>query len=254
VVYLLTEITRRPWSPIVERAWVALHSEWLVPTQAHMDKNLRFWLPLKKMTTKARKHREAELERLRRDPHAVEWLETQDHNIPIPSSPGTSAADYHAAELYRQQWRELVAAPKRAGQTHGQQGPTSSPAHTTYTAPSTYNSGNPGMNATFDPTYFNVNNLQQNQHIPDLEPTTATSTPLDNFSTQSTTMPSYDALSALPAGWGVGPTMDHWLWADSDPGIDVFSGVNIDNIDVNMDLDLDGDVDWYKWVDVAKGM
>jgi hypothetical protein len=260
VVYMLMEVSRRPWSPIVERAWVALHSEWLIPTQAHMDKNLRFWVPLKKMTMKARKHRDAELGRLRRDPSAVEWLEMEDQKIPIPGSPGTSVADFQAAEIHRRLWRELVAAPGGSRQAQQRQG--SSPAHTTYTAANTnpvptYNTIDPGMSTPFNPTYFDITNPQQNQSTPNIQ-TSPPSQPLSNFSSQPPPMSSYSAVSALPPTWGVGPTMDHWLWADSDPGIDVFSGVNIDNIDVSMDLDLDlnleGDVDWYKWVDVAKGM
>lgn len=262
VVYMLMEITRRPWSPIVERAWVALHSEWLIPSQSHMDKNLRFWVPLKKMTTKARKHRDAELKRLRRDPRAVEWLEMEDRKIPIPGSPGTSVADFEAAEMNRRRWRELVTALREAREDGGyQQMPVPTIAQTSYATPSSnqimmpvYDNNNTGVDSTYDPTFV-VNNLSPNQNIPSLQQQQFSTPPV--FDTSSTawipTQP-HNAVSALPAGWGTGPNLDHWLWADSEPGRDVFSGVNLDDIDMNMDMDLDGDVDWYKWVDVAKGM
>lgn len=88
IVYLLIEISRRPWSPIVERAWLALHSQWLIPAESHMDKNQRVWVPLRRLTANARKHREAELERLRSDPQAAERLEIEDQRIAAPASPG----------------------------------------------------------------------------------------------------------------------------------------------------------------------
>lgn len=260
---MLMEISRRPWSPIVERAWVALHSEWLIPSQSHMDKNLRFWVPLKKMTTKARKHRDAELERLRRDPRAVEWLEIEDRKIPIPGSPGTSVADFEAADMNRRRWRDLVAVP---GDNGGyQQMPVQTTTQTSYATPSSnqimmpvYNDNNIGVDSTFDrdPTFV-VNSLSPNQNIPSLQQQQFSTPPVfDTSSTEWIPTQPYNTASTLPAGWGSGPNLDHWLWADSEPGRDVFSGVNIDNIDLsmNMDLDLDGDVDWYKWVDVAKGM
>jgi hypothetical protein len=50
----------------------------------------------------------------------------------------------------------------------------------------------------------------------------------------------------------MGPGFVPWLWADTDPSVDVFANVDMDAIDVNMDLD--GEVDWYNWVESAKGM
>ena len=40
IVFLMIEISRRPWSPIVERAWVALHSSWLIPAQTPIEKTI----------------------------------------------------------------------------------------------------------------------------------------------------------------------------------------------------------------------
>ena len=116
IVFLLIEISRRPWSPIVERAWVALHSQWLIPAQSHMDKNLRIWVPLRRLTANARKHREAELERLRRDPQAAEMLETEDQMLPVPASPGPFPAGSDAVEVFHERWRKLLMMP--TGPTH----------------------------------------------------------------------------------------------------------------------------------------
>jgi hypothetical protein len=72
IVFLLIEMARRPWSPIVERAWEVLRSPWLIPNQQfNIDKNLRVWMPLRKLMTTVRRHRETELARLRADPWAA---------------------------------------------------------------------------------------------------------------------------------------------------------------------------------------
>ena len=106
-VYLLLDITRRPWSAMVERAWVALHSKWLIPARTFSDKNLRIWIPLRKLLEKARKHRDAELDRLRADPQAALNLDIADQNMPLPLStplyPINSDPDQ-----FRERWRQLV--------------------------------------------------------------------------------------------------------------------------------------------------
>ncbi|ORY68879.1 fungal-specific transcription factor domain-containing protein [Pseudomassariella vexata] len=84
IVYLLIEMTRRPWSSIVERAWVNLHSPWLIPVQS--NRNLRIWVPLRKLMAKARKHRAAEVQRLRGDAGAARQLEIDDRKLPVPKS------------------------------------------------------------------------------------------------------------------------------------------------------------------------
>jgi hypothetical protein len=264
IVYILIEISRRPWSPIVERAWVALHSQWLIPAQTHMDKNLLVWVPLRKLTAKARKHRDAELERLRSDPQAAERLEMQDQRTPIPGSPGPFPAGSNAVELFRKRWRQLLAMPKGPGydiRTPGQSKPgvTSPSVHSTYTTqPSTssipaYNAGALEASTTFEPAYFGASGLLTSQNLPsytspDLQSATTTNAPGD-FTVGQTTGPSYNA---VPAAWSTGPGLVPWLWADTDPSIDVFADVDVDAINVNMDLD--SEMDWYNWVESTKGM
>ena len=114
IVYLALEISRRPWSPLVERAWRALHSPWLIPTQTPIRRNLRMWVPLRKLMDKGRRHREAELGRLRADPLAAEALERADQEGPAPSSDGGFEIT-GAGDGFRERWRLLVGLPHVTG-------------------------------------------------------------------------------------------------------------------------------------------
>ena len=118
IVFLLIEISRRSWSPIVERAWQALHSPWLIPRQSPKEKDLRIWIPLRKLMLQAGKHREDELSWLRMNPELVDSLEREDEKIPLPSSHSTFSAG-ETVENLRQRWRELVSMP--AGTEHSRQ-------------------------------------------------------------------------------------------------------------------------------------
>lgn len=109
IVYLLIEASgRRPWSPIVERAWIALHSPWLIPTARVGEKNAHVWLPLRKLMARVRGYREAEIQRLTRsDEVTLVQLEQGDARIPTPATAGpSSAAD--TEQVFRQHWRSLV--------------------------------------------------------------------------------------------------------------------------------------------------
>lgn len=260
VVYLLIEMSRRPWSPIVERAWVALHSQWLIPPQSHMHKNMRVWIPLRKLMAKAKKHRDAELERLRSDPQAAEWLEMEDQRIPVPGSPGPFPAGSDAVELFRERWRQLLGMPEGPGhctRTPGQSGlgVTSPSGHSTYKTESStssmpaYDAGDLGSNM-----YLGASGIQTSQNLPsfpNLQSATTTNAP-DDFAMGQTSRPSYNAVPADLTAWSMGPGFVPWLWADADPSVDVFAGVDVGAIDVNMDLDAE--VDWYNWVESAQGM
>lgn len=107
VVYLLIESCRRPWSFNIERAWQALHSPWLIPARAPSDKNFDVWVPLQALMTRARRHRKAELSRLRTDSVYVAQIEEHDKQIPTPSSSETFPA-YFELESFRTKWQRLV--------------------------------------------------------------------------------------------------------------------------------------------------
>ena len=270
IVCLMIEISRRPWSPIIERAWVALHSSWLIPAQTPNDKNLRMWFPLRKLMAKAHKHRDAELNRLRADPQAAARLDMEDQKIPLPSSSGLLPTG-SSVDIFRERWRKLVAIPEGPGdgtQTAvisgaGLSDPSMRTSYTSQPAArsvSAYSPGDLSSNMTFEPTYLGTSGQQAGQtlestNIRDLEPAITTNAPSELALGQTVGL-SYNPFPTVPADWSDGRTMGPgfvpWLWADADPSVDVFSNLDVDSIDVNMDLD--GEVNWYNWVESAKGM
>jgi hypothetical protein len=224
-----------------------------------MDKNLRIWVPLRKLMAKARKHRDAELNRLRANPQAAATLEIEDQKIPLPSSSGPFPTG-SSVDIFRERWRQLVALPGEPGdgtKTSGISGTgLADPSmHTTYTSQPTarsisaYSPDNLSFNMTFEPTYLESTNIR------DLESAITTNAPSE-LAMGQTVGPSYTPFPTVPTDWSDGRTMGfgsvNWLWADADPSVDVFSNLDVGSIDVNMDLD--GEVDWYNWVESAKGM
>ena len=247
IVYLMIEISRRPWSSIIERAWVALQSRWLIPTSTPMEKNLRIWIPLRKLMHKARRHRDAEIARLRMDSQAASTLDAEDQKMPVPTSSGPFLAA-SSVDFFRERWRELVG-------LSGQNSSYSTQPSKLPVADTRERTANSQQSVSPDATYISNDwpaNFSDIQH-----PTLLESAGLGG-PVQSAVPALGQAASsnnALPTDWasqvnglGSGP----WLWADTDPSVDVFSGLDFDFGDVNMDLD--GDIDWYNWVESAKGM
>lgn len=107
IVYLMIEICRRKWSPVIERAWVDLHSTWLIPSQHSMSKHARVWVPLRKLMAKARKQREMELAEIRTAGVPIEVLEQRDSNVPTPASPGPFST-VNGGESFSEYWQKLV--------------------------------------------------------------------------------------------------------------------------------------------------
>lgn len=269
IIYLLIEASRRPWSPIVERAWLALHSQWLIPPRPHQDKNQRVWLSLRKLTAKAKAHRDAEIERLRSDPQAADRLEMDDQRIAVPSSSGPYAAEStDAAENFRQRWRQLLAMPERprhgTTRTPGQPGReiTNPSTLSTYTTQpntsslSAYDVGSSGSTTAFEPAYPGDGGRRTSQDPTGSGssgfPSTITMDAAGDFAMGQTAGPSHDALPGYPADWGMNTGFLPWLFDSADPAADVFPNADMDAADINMDLD--GDINWYNWVESAKGM
>ena len=267
IVYLLIEISRRPWSPIVERAWVALHSQWLIPVQPHKDKNLRVWIPLQKLTANAKEHRRTELERLGNDPQAAERLEMEYQEIPVPTSPGPFQTKWNSAQAFCERWRQLLATPQEPGygtRTPGRSGQrvTSPSAHSTYTAQTStssipaYNAANLGYNTNFKPVYQGVGESRSSHNrpgstFPDLQLGTMVGAS-DKFAMERTAGPSSNAAFTVPTTESMSPDFVPWLWAEADTFFDDLANMDVDATDVNMDLN--DEVDWYRWVESAKGM
>lgn len=260
IVYLVIETSRRPWSPIVERAWVALHSSWLIPAQSKSENPLRILFPLRKLMAKAQKHREAELERLRGDTWSAAQLEMEDRRTPLPASSGPFPAG-KSDDLFREHWRELVAMPKGAGnRTHPDKMPATGPVtlsnyvhavHTnqqSYGAVPVYENGGLWSDPAFEPANLAVQDLLSTNSL--LSSALVTNghgqVPLDQSQDKTSS-----AHAIVPLDWSggrsIGSDILPGLWDCANPPIDSFA-----DTDVNMDLDTD--VNWFEWIDSARSL
>ncbi|KAH7122168.1 fungal-specific transcription factor domain-containing protein [Dactylonectria estremocensis] len=263
IVFLLIEVSRRPWSPIVERAWVALHSSWLIPAQPNAAKNLRTWVPLRKLMSKARKHRKTELERLRGDALAINQLEESDRNIPVPASSGPFPMG-KGEELFLQHWRSLVSKPARSDGPKQLTGPPgivdstmSIPAEQVDAPRHDSARDHAGLhtemwsNITIEPVDLVSGSQSGGSRPPDTfshpkqvgEMSSAFSGPADASSHSTPSTVPTDSSD----GQMIGPGFTPWLWADNDPTVDVFA-------DVDVNMDMDENVDWNNWLEIATGV
>ncbi|KAF2667749.1 hypothetical protein BT63DRAFT_457051 [Microthyrium microscopicum] len=292
IVYLLIETCRREWSPIVERAWTVLHSSWLIPSHGAMDRKQRIWVPLRRMMAKAKRHRDAELNKLRADPDAVARLDAQDENVPLPTSP----EPFSEYDDFRSRWRQLVSMPVGMGfgtpashgaadlQASNDMNSSSAPSNASIpstidfsmnqpyqTQPSSYQT-QPALSGSYDssapvyvPTYLPTTNETHNP-IPNFQHATNSSLPQTHGQTGA---PTHGAYSEQANDWFSTGVADFkgtpWLWGDfgdagmsdeigmpegvigGDPGLNV----GMDGNEVNMESP---DVNWYNWIESARGM
>ncbi|KIW46463.1 uncharacterized protein PV06_02134 [Exophiala oligosperma] len=261
IVYLLIETCRRPWSPLVERAWVALHSPWLIPARV-ADRNSHHWIPLRKLMAQSRKHRNTEIERLRADPQAAVRLEMEYSNMPTPSSSGTFP-DGRSADVFLRRWRDVIATP--AGPTR-MPNDTSTSARRADATPDTncmtlsggtsigvidLGDVRPIMN--FAQGYVaGIDEQQTLQTIPGLVNNTQAT--FGESTAEHDANLAYRAMPTLPTDGTdgdrttTGAGFVTWLWTDSSPSADDFAAFD------NVNMDLDGGMDWYSWIESAKGI
>ncbi|OJJ95206.1 hypothetical protein ASPACDRAFT_47951 [Aspergillus aculeatus ATCC 16872] len=217
IVYLLIEISRRPWSPFVERAWTALHSSWLIPAPSPTAGRRGMWIPLRKLMEKARRHRDAEITRLRCDQVAVVKLELEAQNAPTPSSPGLLGAG-PVSEAYRQRWRQLVTTPV---------------AENSAPALATINVAMPSIDATIA-----ADGASSGLMMPD----TQAAAPMG---------PTADYLYGISAAV-TNPAIDFASAPWTTSSDDVVQTLDMGPVDASMDID--SDMDWHNWIESAKGM
>jgi hypothetical protein len=246
IVYLVIEISRRPWSPTVERAWVALHSSWLIPSKFYTDKNMRIWVPLRKLMSRANQHRNAELERLKNNPQAAKQTELEDRKIPVPASPGPFPTGTDAVGIFLDRWRQLanmaayhnrLEAPD-AGLSSGitiHPNPSSISGHTMPTTAS---------NTTPEPIYYSSNGNYDNQDLPRGD--------IMNVE------PALNGCALLPGeGIGIGTSNARFPTLPQDWSYDQTMGdgfVAWPFVDTHSPADLDSDINWYNWIESAKTM
>ena len=137
--------------------------------------------------------------------------------------------------------------------------------HTTYTSQQTakftpaHSPDDSSSSMTFEPHVATRNQqagrVPENTEFRDLE-TAILAENSGGLASGQTAGPSHNHLSSLPGDWSDGRTMGPgfvpMLWADADHFADVFSNLDADVIDANMDLD--SEVNWYSWVESAQGM
>lgn len=255
IVYLLIECTRRQWSPMVERAWVALHSCWLIPAKPRSSKDNRgIWVPLRKLMGKGQQHREEEVKRIRAYPAVAAELEEKDRNLSLPSSAGPFPSS-SSAEMFRERWRQLMLYPEKFRGSKEASGSTA-------TTPEMV-SGHSSQERTSKNTSPHITSqslpvtaIRQQNHqgsvngaVVDLVEARVEDQAIE---------PAYSAFhSGLPSNWtgeqNMGPGFVPWLWTDTDPSVNIFPSMESDQIKMHMNLD-ENDVDWYNWVETAKGM
>ncbi|KAF4344017.1 binuclear zinc cluster transcription factor [Fusarium beomiforme] len=228
IVWLLIEISRRQWSPTVERAWVALHSVWLIPSQHNMTKNARMWVPLRSLMAKARSHRDEQLAQIRDHAALIEPLEKADQSLPIPVSP-ESSQDTIVQQRFLEHWRSVVGKAMHGASEQpflqADDGGTARSATNQVIADNASQWPNPSFDFA--------------SHHPGLQ----LNTPAEMMSTTD--------MSAFPQTWADGQSGDagiaSWLWTDIDQSSNGWA-----DIDVNMDIDTD--VNWNSWLQSATGM
>lgn len=264
IVYMMLEISRRPWSPLSERAWVALHSAWLIPNQSHMQKNLRVWIPLRKLMTKARKHREMEFGRLRNDSQAAEQLEQGYRIAAHPSSTGPFPPGSNSADLFLDQWRQLVSPPDET--KHDALAPglavtnrSNLPIHIASTTNSNLRPPN-SSHSTFHSAFTaEPEHLEFGYEVSNIESTGSDSVMPPNseigFGPRNPATSSHNHFSMAPEAQFDGqlatPAVVPWLWSEEGTSTDL-TGTSRDHADSNMGMDEE--VDWYNWAASANDM
>ena len=113
IAYMLLDVSRRPWSVTSERAWEAaqiLGYDGHSLEQAKQTNHTAVWMPMKKLYLRAKRHREAEIARLRADPAAAEQLDVEERMNPFPERLDPVAGMEARTSQLRARWRRLVRA------------------------------------------------------------------------------------------------------------------------------------------------
>ncbi|PKS08341.1 hypothetical protein jhhlp_005285 [Lomentospora prolificans] len=112
IAYILLEMCRRPWSATMERAWNDLNRSLNSRQSFDLTKtadHLAVWMPLRKLLLKARRHRQAEIERLKANPEEARKLDKEDWTNQHRPRFGRAAPDMDVdLNEVRERWLALV--------------------------------------------------------------------------------------------------------------------------------------------------
>jgi hypothetical protein len=109
IAFNLIELCRRPWSALVERSWQAVTTFKRDPVDlAKSGDHAAVFLPLRKLYLRARRHREAEVARLRNNLEEVRRLNWSDRMNPAMARFGPVPGDENRLERMREVWWALV--------------------------------------------------------------------------------------------------------------------------------------------------
>ncbi|KAK0636024.1 fungal-specific transcription factor domain-containing protein [Bombardia bombarda] len=239
IVFLLLEITRRPWSPTSERAWVALQSKWLIPEQSSVGTtSLRVWIPLKRLIVQAKRYRARELERLRGDPQGALLVESEDAKMSAPAVE-EPFPDMTSVGLFRERWRMLVSTP-----ASGSQADKPVPEGTTMDSSMAVEQDIMAEQG-FEYDEWAGHEEQGGPTPAELE--FAMETMCAERAARGSFQAGGQPSPIIPPQDGrfMGPGLTPWLWADADPSVDVFGDIQLDSVETDMNMD-DG-VDWLDW-------
>ncbi|KAK0631392.1 fungal-specific transcription factor domain-containing protein [Immersiella caudata] len=288
VAYVLIEVSHRPWSATVERSWSALNMVLSTgkPSLPQFDlekmaDHSAIWLPLRKLYLKAKRHREAEIARLRADPQAAQQVELEDKARSPPETFGALANSVKNV-IANEHWRKLVNAPPLPTPTPAPasvqlppQGPTSAPTIQSeakdVTIESQFNKADvmdfldsAMSSATFEPHFFPAmwsrageslasqtpesvygNSTPGMQRMDNMDAFGLTSLASDNIGTLAPPTQGHGVNGGLPST--ISPLQDHnnlppWMWPVADPP-PVQNVAAMEELDVNMDEGFD----WQNW-------
>lgn len=292
VAYVLLEVARRPWSATVERSWAALTSIFANPHCQELEKMAEksaIWMPFRKLYAKARKHREAEIQRLRDHPEAAIRLDAEDRSHCLPPTFVTMPGSIRNA-ISQERWRKLVGAPPLPADTADPQ-PDPQPGRRSATAggarapppaalnpPAMNHTSNDLLNSVFSQPTFTPSDLfpiafgndsdlraaheeatraalfggLSNGQVPRVDDTLGLYSQNGGSSSSGATAPSMPTAAAVNSYLKDNPPP--WLWGRSNEQntqAGQVSGMPIeaDDVDVNMDENFD----WQNFGESLKG-
>lgn len=109
IAYTLVETCSRPWSALVERGWEALNGYERDPVEyAKTANHTAVFQPLRKLFVRARRHRAAELARLRADPEEARRLDLEERMNPAKTRFGPVPGTEKKMDQVRERWLILV--------------------------------------------------------------------------------------------------------------------------------------------------